>query len=56
MKKPDHFKAVVYLAMTVVIFLYLFVGIIGYTVYGHSIKGSITLNLEGSYDRLIPSM
>ena len=42
--------------MIIVIFLYVSVGILGYATYGASIKASITLNLDLSYDRIPESM
>ncbi len=56
MKKPKHFKRILFTGMTVVISLYLFVGMLGYVVYGDNIEASITLNLEASRDRIGASM
>ncbi|XP_064404881.1 proton-coupled amino acid transporter 1-like [Halichondria panicea] len=52
MKTPDHFKRVVYIGMAVVIFLYLFVGLLGYSVYGDAVDASVTLNLEENFERV----
>lgn len=46
MKKPQHFKAVLYTGMVITVFLYVSVGTMGYIVYGDGIQPSITLNLE----------
>ncbi len=56
MKTPDHFKRVVYIGMAVVIFLYLFVGLLGYSVYGDAVDASVTLNLEENFERVGASM
>ena len=56
MKRPQNFKRVTVLGMFIVIFLYLFVGTLGYAVFGKSAEGSVTLNLEESYKRVGASM
>ncbi len=56
MTTPKNFKRVLYSGMGVVVFLYLFVGILGYVVYGDEIEPSITLNLQESPDRIGASM
>ena len=56
MKRPQNFKRVTILSMFIVIFLYVFVGVLGYTVFGQSAEGSVTFNLEESYDRIGASM
>lgn len=56
MRNPKNFKKVLYLGMVITVFLYIFVGTIGYATYGDSIKASITLNLELSYDSIAESM
>ena len=46
MKKPEHFKAVVYSAMSVVAILYLATGLLGYLAYGDCAQGNVLLNLN----------
>uniref|UniRef100_A0A1B0G5A8 Amino acid transporter transmembrane domain-containing protein n=2 Tax=Glossina TaxID=44049 RepID=A0A1B0G5A8_GLOMM len=48
MKTPKHFGGscgVLNVAMTLIVFLYVGMGLFGYLYYGHEIEGSITLNL-----------
>ena len=56
MKRPEHFKKVIWFGMSFVIVMYFLVGTLGYAVFGESTQGSITLNLEESYDRMPASM
>lgn len=56
MKTPKNFKRVLYFGMSLVVFLYLFVGMLGYIVYGDNIQASITLNLAEDPKRIGASM
>ncbi len=56
MKNPHHFKSILYAGMGSAIFFYIFVGTMGYAVYGDLIRSSITLNLEESPERIGASM
>jgi len=50
MKKPQHFlgcPGVLTIAMTIVVTLFVLVGIFGYLKYGDTVHGSITLDLPG---------
>jgi proton-coupled amino acid transporter len=51
MKNPHHFigkLGILNIAMFVVVLLYGMIGLFGYLKYGHSVKGSVTLNLPDS--------
>ncbi len=56
MKHPNHFKTILYVAMGSALFFYIFVGTMGYAVYGDLTRSSITLNLEESPERVGASM
>ena len=56
MKRPEHFKKVIWFGMSFVTVVYFLVGTLGYAVFGESAQGSITLNLKESYDRIAASM
>ncbi|GFQ88069.1 hypothetical protein TNCT_416001 [Trichonephila clavata] len=54
MKRKRSFKTIVYLGMTVVVCLYLLIGICGYLKYGMDVKPSITFNLPvGCFSEVI---
>lgn len=49
MAKPQHFlgcPGVLNITMSVVVILYMFMGVLGYIRYGDQAMGSITLNLS----------
>ncbi|KAK7790535.1 hypothetical protein R5R35_011941 [Gryllus longicercus] len=49
MKRPFDFRGytgVLNRGMSVIVFLYVFIGFVGYVKYGEGVKGSITLNLD----------
>ncbi|XP_062909208.1 proton-coupled amino acid transporter 1 isoform X1 [Mobula hypostoma] len=45
MQRPHKFPTILYLAMSIVITLYVITGVLGYICFGADIKGSVTLNL-----------
>ncbi|KAM3612608.1 uncharacterized protein V6R79_011071 [Siganus canaliculatus] len=49
MQRPQTFIPVLYLGMTIVTFLYISLGTIGYMCFGEHIGGSITLNLPNCW-------
>nr|XP_040129197.1 proton-coupled amino acid transporter 3 isoform X5 [Ictidomys tridecemlineatus] len=49
MKNPQHFPLVLYVGMSLVIFLYSCLGILGYMKFGSDTQASITLNLPNCW-------
>jgi proton-coupled amino acid transporter len=49
MKNPQQFSFVLYLGMSLVIFLYICLGTLGYMKFGSDTKASITLNLPNCW-------
>uniref|UniRef100_A0A8D2DBU6 Solute carrier family 36 member 3 n=1 Tax=Sciurus vulgaris TaxID=55149 RepID=A0A8D2DBU6_SCIVU len=49
MKNPQHFPLVLYLGMSLVIFLYTCLGVLGYMKFGSDTQASITLNLPNCW-------
>ena len=52
MKKPKHFKPVVYIGMATVASMYLSVGLLGYMAYGNCVDSNVILSLHASSDGL----
>ena len=46
MKKPEHFKPVLYVGMATVASMYLSVGLLGYLAYGNCVNSNVILSLQ----------